>query len=45
MNYIWGAMVIIGIIYGILTGQVETVSDAVLSSSKEAVSLCITMLG
>lgn len=45
MNYIWGAMVIIGIIYGILTGEVETVSDAVLSSSKEAVSLCITMLG
>lgn len=45
MNYIWGAMVIIGIIYGILTGQVEMVSDAVLSSSKEAISLCITMLG
>lgn len=45
MNYIWGAMIIIGIIYGTLTGQVEPVSDAVLSSAKEAVSLCVTMLG
>lgn len=45
MNYIWGTMIIIGILYGTLTGQVEPVSDAVLSSAREAVSLCVTMLG
>ncbi len=45
MNYIWGVMIITGILYGTITGQVEPVSDAVLSSAKEAVSLCITMLG
>ena len=45
MNYIWGAMIIIGVVYGTLTGQVEAVSDAVLSSAQEAVTLCITMLG
>lgn len=45
MNYIWGAMLLIGIIYGTVTGQVDAVSDAVLSSAKEAVTLCITMLG
>lgn len=45
MNYIWGAMILLGVVYGIMTGNVEAVSDAVLSSSKEAVTLCITMLG
>lgn len=45
MNYIWGIMMLVGIIYGTLTGRVDAVSEAVLSSSKEAVTLCITMLG
>lgn len=45
MNYLWGGMILIGIIYGTLTGNIEAVSDAVLSSSKEAVTLCIAMLG
>ncbi len=45
MNYLWGSMILVGIIYGIVTGNVDAVSEAVLSSSKEAVTLCITMLG
>lgn len=45
MNYIWAVMILVGIAYGTLTGQVETVSEAVLASAKEAVSLGITMLG
>lgn len=45
MNYIWGAMILIGIVWGTINGNVEAVSDAVLSSAKEAVTLCITMLG
>lgn len=35
----------IGMVYGTLTGHIEAVSDAVLSSSREAVTLCVTMLG
>lgn len=45
MNYLWGGMILIGIIYGTVTGNIDAVSESVLSSSKEAVTLCITMLG
>ncbi len=45
MNYIWAGMILAGMVYGILTGNIDAVSDAVLRSSKEAVTLCITMLG
>ena len=45
MNYIWGGMLIIGIVYGVLTGNMQEVTDAVLQSSKEAVTLGISMLG
>ncbi len=45
MNYLWGGMILTGIIYGTVTGNIDAVSEAVLSSSKEAVTLCITMLG
>lgn len=45
LNYLWGLMLIIGIVYGAFTGKIDAVTNAVLDSSKEAVSLCITMLG
>lgn len=45
MNGIWCAMIIIGVVYGILTGNVSSLTNGVLDSSKEAVTLCITMLG
>ncbi|MBQ2239045.1 MAG: nucleoside recognition protein [Lachnospiraceae bacterium] len=45
LNYLWAGMVITGVIFGILTGKTNEVSEAFLSSSKEAVSLCITMAG
>lgn len=45
MNYIWGGMLIIGIIYGVLTGNTQGITDAVLESAKEAVTLGISMLG
>lgn len=45
LNYIWAFMIIIGVVYGSLTGRMAQVSAAALDSSKEAVSLCITMLG
>ncbi len=45
MNYLWGGMLIIGIVYGAITGNMQAITDAVLSSAKEAVTLSITMLG
>lgn len=45
LNYIWGSMIIIGIIYGSLTGHMSEVTAAALDSSREAVNLCITMTG
>lgn len=45
MNYLWGGMILIGIIYGTVTGHLEKVSEAAIQSSKEAVSLCVVMAG
>ena len=45
LNYLWGAMLLIGIIIGILGGKVQEISNSAISSAKEAVTLCITMLG
>ena len=45
MTYLWGGMILVGIIYGAFTGNLKEVSEAVVSSSGEAVSLCISMAG
>ena len=45
MNYLWGGMLLTGIVYGVLTGNVKDITDAVLASSREAVTLCFTMFG
>lgn len=45
LNYIWGFMIIIGIVVGTFTGKITDVSNASIQSAKEAVNLCITMLG
>ncbi len=45
MTYLWSGMILIGIVYGILTGNLKEVTEAAVSSSREAVSLCITMAG
>ena len=45
MTYLWGGMLIIGIVFGALNGNLQEVTEAVISSSKEAVTLCISMAG
>lgn len=45
LNYIWGFMILIGIVYAAFTGHMEAVTNAALDSAKEAVTLCITMVG
>lgn len=45
MNYLWAGMIVIGVVYGCFTGRMMEVTNAALDSSKEAVTLCITMMG
>lgn len=45
LNYLWGIMLLLGILYGAFTGNMNEVTDAALSSAKEAVSLCLSMGG
>ena len=45
MDYLWAGMLLIGIFYGALSGNILEVSDAALSAAGEAISLCITTAG
>lgn len=45
LNYLWGFMIVIGVIVGVLKGNINDVSTASINSAKEAVTLCIAMLG
>lgn len=45
LNYIWAFMIIIGVVYGLLTGNIEQVGNGAIDASAEAVKLCITMVG
>ena len=45
LNYLWAGMILLGIVYAVLTGNVERITDAALDSAGEAISLCITMSG
>ena len=45
LNYLWGLMILTGIIYAALTGNLPSVTDAALDSAREAVTLCSTMVG
>jgi spore maturation protein A len=45
LNYLWGFMIIIGIVVGVLNGNIASVSNAAINSSKEAINLCMAMLG
>ncbi|MBQ8730148.1 MAG: nucleoside recognition protein [Lachnospiraceae bacterium] len=45
LNYIWAIMIIIGVVYAVITGNLENVTTGILESSEETISLCITMLG
>ena len=45
LNYLWAGMILIGVCYGAVTGNIAAVGNGALESAREAVSLCITMLG
>ncbi len=45
LNKLWGLMLLAGIVVAAFTGKIGAAGTAAIDSSKEAVSLCIAMLG
>ena len=45
LNYLWSGMILIGILFAAFSGKMSDITTAALDSSKEAVTLCITMMG
>ena len=45
LNFLWAGMMVIGVVFAAFTGNIENVTNAALDSAKEAVTLCLTMLG
>ena len=45
LNYLWAGMILVGILYGAFNGKMPDITNAALDSAKEAVRLCITMIG
>ncbi len=45
LNYIWAFLIFISVVYGTIAGSLPLVTNGILDSAKDAVELCITMLG
>ena len=45
ITYLWSGMILTGIVYAALTGNLQAVTEAVVASPKEAVSLCLSVAG
>lgn len=45
LNHIWAVMLLAGFVYGILTGNTQTMSESMLGAAGDAVDLSITLLG
>lgn len=45
MNYLWGGMILLGLIYGAFAGTLDAVTESVINSAREAVSLVISIAG
>ena len=45
LNYLWSGMILLAIVTAAFTGRLPDITTAALDSAKEAVMLCITILG
>ncbi len=45
LNFLWAGMILIGILFAAFTGRIPDITNAAIDSSKEAITLCITMMG
>ena len=45
LNKLWGGMILIAIVIAVFTGNIPALTNAAIESAREAITLCITMLG
>ena len=45
LNYLWAGMILTGVIFAAFSGTMPDITNAALDSAKEAIALCITMMG
>lgn len=45
MNYIWGGLIVISIIFGTINGKLDEVTNAMFSSVKNAVEIALALIG
>ena len=45
MNYIWGAMVIFSFIAAVFSGNMQTLSDSIVTSGQDAINLILKLTG
>lgn len=45
LDYLWGFMLILGVVWGLFNGRADALTEGVLTGAKEAVTMSITMLG
>lgn len=45
MNYIWAAMMVVGLVWGVAAGRADEVAAAMTEGAGEAVTLCLTLAG
>lgn len=45
LNYLWAFMIVIGVLYGAVTGRMDELGNGAIEAAGNAVTLCITMLG
>jgi len=45
LNIIWPIFIIISFIYAIFSGNIQKINDSIFSSTNDAISLCISLVG
>lgn len=45
LDKIWAFMILCGVGYSVVTGNIQAVSNSMLDAAKDAVELCVTLLG
>ena len=44
LNYLWAFMVLAGTLYGMITGNVDKITDALLTGGGSAIDMAMTLL-
>ena len=45
LHILWSGMILTGVLWGMFHGTLEEITDGAIAAGKEAVELCLTMLG